>query len=124
MRVFSFQAAKLLERLATAGVRLKVHDGELFCKSSKNISPEVHGEIKRHKADLIELTEAGEANWNIQEEWDFERLVLPNGDTWMVGKRSDGKEIAWAVKREGPTSEGEKPLLDLREQNPTMKKVE
>ncbi len=42
--------------------------------------------------------------------WDFGRIHLPNGETWIVGKRLDkpGEWKSWPVKRDNGETDGKR----------------
>jgi len=34
--------------------------------------------------------------------WDFRRITITGGSEWMIGRRDEGAEIAWCVRRSSP----------------------
>ncbi len=106
MRIFSFQAEELLWRLLDSGARLRLVEGQLQVKMPGGLSEDLRGEIQKNKAGLLELVQAGEANWHTEQVWESSHIRIPKPDgrvdVWMLMKRLDKPgERTWFVRTEG-----------------------
>lgn len=72
MPIFSLAAAELLDRLKAQGVPLRIDKGELQYRSQGELSAELKAEIELHKQGLCQLAEAGEADWIVVAEYEFD----------------------------------------------------